>query len=70
MINKKSIIIDFHDHLIYTGAYLLTRFDFLNSWIVEIHWEAVKFSAPSTLTELSLKSGAPGTKFIPTVYFQ
>ena len=27
-------------------------------------------SALSTLTEFRLNSGAPGTKFIPTVYFQ
>ena len=30
----------------------------------------MKESAPSTLTEFMLKSGAPGTKFWPTVYFQ
>lgn len=30
----------------------------------------MKFSAPSILTEFKLKSGAPGTKFCPTVYFQ
>jgi len=59
-----------HEVPINIGGSALVNDEFLNCLIVEIHADDVKDYAPSTLTEFILNNGAPGTKFIPTVYFQ